>query len=119
MRTRREEVPMAETKQKKRPNADLVQAVRNHKDRILKVYDQLAEKRPLIVLDFQHQKIHARPYEEYKAMLREDSQGLLNEEYVKAVAKNKVLVLVWDEKTGRLVTTKFRRNGSPGPAATS
>jgi hypothetical protein len=110
---------MAEAKKKKRPNADLIQAVRNHKDRILKVYDQLAEQRPLIVLDFQRQKLHARPYEEYKAMLREDSQVRLNEEYVKAVAKNKVLVLVWDEQTGRLVTSKFRRNGSQAPAATS
>jgi hypothetical protein len=119
MITQVEEAPMAEAKQKKRPNADLIQAVRNHKDQILKVYDQLAEKRPLIVLDFQRQKIHARPYEQYKSMLREDSQVLLNEEYVKAVAKNKVLVLVWDEQTGRLVTSKFRRNGSPGPAATS
>jgi hypothetical protein len=62
------------------------------------------------LLDFQRKRIHARPYEEYKAMLREDSRVLLNEEHVKAVAKNKVLVLVWDDATRRLVTTKFRRS---------
>jgi hypothetical protein len=101
---------MAKAKQKKRPNADLVQAVRDQRAQILKVYDQVADTRPLILLDFQHRRIHARPYEAYKAMLREDSQVLLNEEYVKAVAKNKVLVLVWDDATRRLVTTKFRRS---------
>lgn len=100
---------MAEAKQKKRPNADLIQAVRNHRNQILKVYDQAADERPLVLLDFQRKKIHTRPYEEYKAKLREDSQVLLNEEYVKAVAKNKMLVLVWDDATRRLVITKFRR----------
>ena len=101
---------MAQAKQKKRPNADLVQAVRDHRDQIRKVYDRVADTRPLIVLDYQRKRIHARPYEEYKALLREDSQVLLNEEYVKALAKNKVLVLVWDDATRRLVTTKFRRS---------
>jgi hypothetical protein len=105
-----EEVPMAEAKRKKIPNADLVWAVRDHRDQILKVYNQVAEKRPLILLDFQSMKIHAHPYEEHKAMLRGDSQMLLNEEYVKAVAKNKVLVLVWDDATRRLVTTTFHRD---------
>jgi hypothetical protein len=104
-----EEAPMAKTKRKKRPNADLLQAVRDQRDQILKVYDQVADERPLILLDYQRGRLHARPYEEYKAMLREESQALLNEEYVKAVAKNKVLVLVWDNATRRLVTTKFRR----------
>jgi len=28
----------------------------------------------LVLLDFQRKKIHSRPYDEYKAMLREDSQ---------------------------------------------
>jgi hypothetical protein len=107
---KQEEVPMAEATRKRRPNADLVQAVRNHKDEILKVYDRNVDQRPLILLDFQRRKIHARPYEEYKAMLREDSQVLLNEENVKAVAKNKVLVLVWDDATRRLVITRFRRS---------
>jgi hypothetical protein len=101
---------MAKAKQKRRPNADLIQAVRDHRDQILKVYDQVADTRPLILLDFQRRRIHARPYEEYKTMLSEDSRVLLNEEYVKAVAKNKVLVLVWDDATRRLVTTKFRRS---------
>src|SRR5579883_307540 len=102
-----EEVTMAEVKRKKRPNADLIQAVRDQRDKILKVYDQVADKRPLIVLDFQRKKIHARPYEDYKAIVRGDSRMLLNEEHVKAVAKNKVLVLVWDGATRRLVITKL------------
>lgn len=101
---------MAEVKRKKRPNADLVQAVRDLRDQILKVYDHVADKSRLILFDFQRRKIHARPYEEYKAILREESQVLLNEEHVKAVAKNKVLVLVWDDATRRLVTTRLRRS---------
>jgi len=72
-----------------RAQRELIQAVRNHRNQILEVYEQPADERLLVLLDFQRKKIHSRPYDEYKAMLREDSQVLLNEEYVKAVAKNK------------------------------
>jgi hypothetical protein len=100
---------MSETQRKKIPNADLIKAVRNHKKEILRIYEQADGERPLLLLDFQHLKIHSHPYEDYKRMLRDASRDVLDKEYVKAIAKNKVLILVWDSATRRLVTTTFRR----------
>ena len=96
-------------KRKKIPNADLVEAIRQHRDRVVKIYDQVKHKRPVILLDLRNKKIHAHPREKYKSMLRAGSYALLDEQYKRAIAKNKVLVLVWDNATRRLVTTMFRR----------
>jgi hypothetical protein len=41
-------------------------------------------------------------------MIREGSRARFDEEYKRANAKHKVLVLVWDHATRRLVTTKVR-----------
>jgi hypothetical protein len=103
------EVPMSKEKSKPRPNADLLQAVRHHKDQILKIRDVTEDQRPLLLFDFQRRKVHAYPYEQYKSMMREESQARLDQEYIKAIAKKKVLVVVWDRATRRLVTTTFRR----------
>jgi hypothetical protein len=100
---------MSKAKARRNPNADLLKAVREHKDQILKVWDQTDYDRPLLLLDFQRMKLHTYPYDEYKARLRDKTQAALNEEYERAVAKNKVFVLVWDRATRRLVTTAFRR----------
>ena len=99
---------MAAAKRAKGPNADLVQVIRNHKDRILEFYDRVEHKRPVLLLDVQRMKIHAYPNEKCKAMIRQGSHAKLDKEYKRAVAKNKVLVLVWDNATRRLVTTTFR-----------
>jgi hypothetical protein len=104
-----DEVPMTKAKLSKGPNADLVDAVRSHRDQILEYYDRVADKNPVIVLDLERRKLHSYPYAECRAMLREASRAGLDEEYKKAVAKKKVLILVWDKPTRRLVTTKFRR----------
>jgi hypothetical protein len=100
---------MATAKQRRNPNADLLMAVREHKDQIQKVRDQVEHEKPLLLLDFQRMKIHTYPYDEYKSRLRERTQTALDQEYNRAAAKNKVFVLVWDSQTRRLVTTAFRR----------
>jgi hypothetical protein len=101
---------MSQAKSKTVPNADLVAAVRNRRDLILKFHDQVAGRRPVILLDVQRLKLHSYSYAEYKATLRADSRRMLDEEYKKAIAKNKVLVLVWDNATRRLVTTTLRHD---------
>jgi hypothetical protein len=98
---------MTRRNRKKSLNADLVESVQNHTDQILMFCERLGDNRPVILLDYQCQKIYAYRYEEYKATLSEESQALLDEEYEKARANNKVVVLVWDEETRRLVTTTF------------
>lgn len=101
---------MSNAKPKKKvPNADLIQIVRDHREPILHYYDQVKDERPLIVLDVQHRKLHSYSLEDYKSRLREGSLEKLNHEYTKAIAKNKVLVIVWDDSTRRMVTTTFKR----------
>jgi hypothetical protein len=98
---------MARAKWKKSPNADLIEAVQNHTDQILMFCERIGDNRSVVLLDYQCRKIYAYHYEEYKATLSEESQAVLDEEYEKAGANNKVVVLVWDEETRRLVTTTF------------
>jgi hypothetical protein len=104
-----DEVLTVKATQKKIANADLVEAIRHHKDRVLKIYDQVKHKRPVMLLDFRNKRIHAHPCEKYKSMLRPGSHAMLEEQYKRAIAKNKVLVLVWDDATRRLVTTVLRK----------
>jgi hypothetical protein len=108
--TQIEEVPMAKAKRKRSPNADLVEVTRTHKDQILKFYDQVEHERPAILLDFQRIKIRAYPLEKYKSKIRKGSHAMLDEEYKRAIAKNKILVLVWDDATRRLVTTTLHHD---------
>jgi hypothetical protein len=100
---------MAKAKRKKIPNADLIKMVREHREAILKYHDQLKDDRPIIVLDAQRRTLHSYSFEDYKTRLRPESQEMLNQEYTKAIAKNKILVIVWDDPSGRLVTTTFKR----------
>ena len=84
---------MARAKRKKSPNADLVEAVQNHVDQILLFYEGVEDEQPILVLDYQNQKICAYHYEEYKTGLSPESQATLDEEYEKAMAEDKVVVL--------------------------
>ena len=100
---------MSSAKPTRSPNADLVTAARAHGEQILKFTTSSMKTIPSSLLDFQRLRLHSYPFEEYKATLREDSQAKLNEEYKRAVAKKKVLVVVWDSETRRLATTRLRR----------
>ena len=102
-----EEMLMAKAKRRKSPNADLVKAVQDRTEDILDFHEGVQDERPVIVLDFQKQTIGAYHYEEYKTRLSVESQAMYDQEYEKAIAEDKVLVLVWDSATGRLVITTF------------
>jgi hypothetical protein len=101
--------PKPKTKPKNPPNSDLIQIVREHREPILQYYDQVKDQRPLLVLDAQRRKLHSYTFQDYKTRLRPESQEKLNHEYTKAIAKNKILVVVWDDSTKRMVTTTFKR----------
>ncbi len=100
---------MPKAKRKKSPNADLIRFVRFHRGAIIQYYDQVKNERPVIVLDVQRRKLHSYSFEDYKSRLRPVSMEKLHAEHTKAIAKNKVLVIVWDNATRRLVTTTFKR----------
>jgi hypothetical protein len=101
---------VARAKRKKSPNADLVKAVQDRTEDILDFYEEIEDDRPVIVLDFQKHTINAYHYEQYKSILSVESQAVYDQEYEKALAEDKVLVVVWDRVTGRLVITTFDRD---------
>ena len=101
---------MARARRKKSPNADLVKAVQDRTEDILDLYEEVEDDRPVLVLDFQKQTIGAYHHEEYKTGLSVESQAVYDQEYEKALAEDKILVLVWDRATGRLVITTFDRD---------
>ncbi len=100
---------MSKAQQKQSPNADLIRFVRFHRGTIIQYYDRVKNERPIIVLDVQRRKLHSYSFEDYKGSLKPVSLEKLRVEYTKAIAKNKVLVIVWDNATRRLVTTTFKR----------
>jgi hypothetical protein len=100
---------MSKAKRTKSPNADLVAAARSHSDQIVTFHDQRGGTQPVILLDFQRLRLRSYPFKEYKAKVRPASQVKLDEEYEKAIAKNRILVVVWDRATRRLATIKLRR----------
>jgi hypothetical protein len=99
-----------ESERTKSPNADLVRAVQDRTEDILDLYEEVEGDRPVIVFDFLRRTICAYHYEQYKSTLSVESQALYDQEYEKALAGDKVLVLVWDRATGRLVITTFDRD---------
>ncbi|HKI20788.1 MAG TPA: hypothetical protein VKA15_23050 [Isosphaeraceae bacterium] len=100
---------MSKAKQKQSPNVDLIRFVRFHRQAILQFYDRVKDEQPIIELDVQRRKLRSYSFNDYKGRLRPVSQEHLHAEYTKAIAKNKVLVIVWDNPTRRLVTTTFKR----------
>ncbi len=98
---------MAKAKRNQNPNADLIKAVQDHTDQIIDFYENLESDRPVIVLDFQRQQVQGYHYDDYKVRLSKESQVVLDEQYKKAIDDDKILVLVWDDATGRLLTTTF------------
>ena len=101
---------MSRAKRQKSPNTDLVKAVQDRTEDILDFYEEVEEDRPVILFDYQKQTICAYHYEQYMTRLSVESQAVYDQEYEKAVAEDKVLVVVWDRVTGRLVITTFDRD---------
>jgi hypothetical protein len=89
-------------------NADLVEAAESVLPDILMYYQQFRDKRPVMLLDIQSERIHALPYEKFKADLSEPSQATLTACYEEALVENKIVVFVRDNETRRLVSMLFR-----------
>ena len=90
-----------------RPNDDLVEAAQNVLPQILMLYKLFEDKRPVMQLDLPNQKIYAYPYKEFKAELSPRSQAMLEAEYERAIAQDKIVVFVRDNETRRLVSMSF------------
>ncbi len=98
---------MTKAKRRDHRNDDLVEAAEKFLPHILMFYERFEDKRPVMLLDLQSQKIYAYPYKEFKADLSERSQVMLAADYEKAIAGNKIVVFVRDNETRRLVSMLF------------
>jgi hypothetical protein len=95
---------LCETIQHETTTDPLVEAAQNHLPLILALYRLFEDKRPVMLLDLQSQKIYAYPYMEYKANLNERSQAILERQLQEAIAENKIVVFVRDNESQRLTS---------------
>lgn len=87
------------------PNSDyLLGAAEEFWPYILDAYKKFEEKKPVMLLDIQEQRIYAYPYADFSSELNEKSQGTLKDQYERAVQDNKVVVFVRDNERRRLVS---------------
>ncbi len=81
-------------------------------DNILGVYKRFEDKKPVILLDIQEQKIYAYPYKDFKSELSKRSQIQLEEQYEAAILNNEMVVFVKDNEKKELVSysLEYREN---------
>jgi hypothetical protein len=68
------------------------------------VYKSFEDKKPVILLDIQEQKIYAYPYKDFKSELSKRSQIQLEEQYEAAILNNEMVVFVKDNEKKELVS---------------
>ena len=100
---------MARTKRPNNSDADLIEAVRSHRSRILEFYNQAANKKPVILLDHQRMRLHRYTFDQYRMMVREGSQAVLHKRYEKAIKEQGARRRL-GQGDARLVTMNFRRD---------
>jgi len=71
------------------------------------LYDQFADKNPVMELSLPSRKIYAYPCSEYLKMLSKRDQEFLKKEYPAAIAKNRMIVFVRDNETRTLKSASF------------
>ena len=79
-------------------------AVGEQWDNIFMIYKRFEDKKPVMLLDIQEQKIYAYPYNDFKSDLSKRSQIQLEEQYEKAILNNKMVVFVRDNEKRKLVS---------------
>ena len=87
----------------------LLQAAQSHFQKILALYLTFADKKPVMLLDMQQQRVSALPYEGFKAELSQRSQALLTWQYAEALKGKKIVVFVRDNEQKRLVSYLISR----------
>jgi hypothetical protein len=79
-------------------------AVGEQWDNILGLYKRFGDKKPVMLLDIQEQKIYAYPYNDFKSELSKKSQIQLEEQYEAAILNNEMVVFVRDNEKRDLVS---------------
>ena len=73
-----------------------VQVIKEHWPHIATLYNQHAEKQPIMLIDVQENDIHAFPYNEFASLLDAPSQHALADQYARAVANRQMVLFVRD-----------------------
>jgi hypothetical protein len=71
---------------------------------IHQAYEENAQNRPIILVDFQEERVYAYPYQEFKEELSPAGQKSLEEQYKQAEIDNQVVVFARDNEKRRLVS---------------
>lgn len=63
---------------------------------VASLYNEHAEKYPVMLLDVREMEIHAFPFEEFRSLLDGASQAALDEQYRRAVENRQMVLFVRD-----------------------
>ena len=67
-------------------------------------YKEFPGKKPVMLLELPEDKILAYPYQEFKKVLSERSQKMLEQEYQEAIANNQMVVFVKDNDRKKMIS---------------
>ncbi len=82
----------------------LMAAAREQLPNILTIYESFQEKKPVMLLDIQEERIYVYPYADFSRELSEQSQDSLKNQYEKAIRERQIVVFVRDNAKRRLVS---------------
>src|ERR1700733_2841139 len=92
--TRRRDTGRQATDQRTAKTDPYLEIAYQHWSSIAMLYEQFADKKPVMLFDIQEQLLYALPYAAYRAELTERSQAVLKEQYEQAAATGGVVVFV-------------------------
>ena len=78
--------------------------VSRHWSHIVMLYEQYADKKPVMLFDIQEQRIYALPYKAYRAELSKRSQASLKKQCERALANGEIVIFVRDNREEKLVS---------------
>lgn len=81
-----------------------LEVVSQHWSLIVMLYEQYADRKPVMLFDIQEQRIYAMPYPKYRAELSKRSQASLKKQYERALANGEIVVFVRDNQEEKLVS---------------
>ena len=73
-----------------------VEYVRDHWPHITELYNEYADKRPIILADVQEGEIHAFPFAEFVTLLDAPSSQALTDQYARAVENRQMVLFIRD-----------------------
>lgn len=93
-----------------------VEYIRRHWPYITELYNEHADKHPVMLADVQGGEIHAFPYEEFKALLDVPSQQALAEQYRRAVENRQMVLFVRDTSHKLFQSYSLALEDTPPPS---